>query len=508
MRRGLPWAVTLLLAVPPLVGLVVAAFQVPADPYATGTGVRWDRALEAALRTLLLAVGVVGISGTVGTFLGWGQARWSGRAIALAALSASLPLMVPSYVTAAALSRFWADLTGAPPSGMAAAVAVLVLATVPLVQLTVATALRGTSAAEEEAAASLGASDRAILRAVVWPRLRPALALSGLLVGLYAVSDFGVVAMLDVPVLTWRMYDAVARQQLLRAAVLGGLAFATVLPLAAMAWGLRGRSPAQAVANQRPRTPTPAGALLQLAYLTTAAGVAVAGALLPVAVLWSWVQEGLDRGLPFADPLPPLLDTVGLATVGAAVLCAVAAVPAFTRGHRALEGAVYATSVLPAVLVAFGWLGAALGLARLVGRPALYQALMGSGTLLALAYTARFLAEVHGPLKTAFLRLDPRQEEAVAVLGAPRTAWVRHVAAPALAPGARTAFLVGVVVLAKELPITLLLGAPAGLQPLAFRLWDRYAEALWHDAGVAGLLLVAFGALGRLALWRDDRRTA
>jgi iron(III) transport system permease protein len=152
------------------------------------------------------------------------------------------------------------------------------------------------------------------------------------------------------------------------------------------------------------------------------------------------------------------------------------------------------------VLVAFGWLGAALGVARMAGGRELYQLLMGSGLLLALAYGARFLAEVHGPLKTAVLRLDPRHEEAVAVLGAPRSAWMGRVALPALWPGVRTAFLLGVVVLAKELPITLLLGTPAGLQPLAFRLWDRYAEALWHDAGLAGLLLIAVGAVAQLLL--------
>ncbi len=495
------WGVTTALVVPPLLGLVAAAWQAPVDPYAVGSGVRWDRAFAAAGSSLWLALVVVVASGALGTFLGWGQARWSGKAVAFASIAASLPLVVPSYVTAAALSRFWADLTGAPPSGMAAAVVVLVLATVPLVQLTVATGLRATSAAEEEAAASLGASDAAIVRAVVWPRLRPALALSSLLVGLYAISDFGVVAMLDVPVLTWRMYDAVARQQLLRAAVLGGLAFAAVLPLAALAWIVRGQAPAQGVANQRPRPAGPAGGLLTSVYVALACGVGIAGALLPIGVLGSWVAEGVGRGLLFADPVPPLLHTLAIAGGGATALVGISAIPAFTRGGRALEGAVYATSVLPAILVAFGWLGAALGVARLFGGRELYTFLMSSGTLLVLAYTARFLAEVHGPLKTSFLRLDPRHQDAVAVLGAPPSAWLRWVALPAVRPGASTAFLLGVVVLAKELPITLLLGTPAGLQPLAFRLWDRYGEALWHDAGVAGLLLIGVGAVGRVALW-------
>ncbi len=56
---------------------------------------------------------------------------------------------------------------------------------------------------------------------IVLPRLRPALALGGLLSMLYAVSDFGAVAVLDVPVLTWRLYDAVRGQEIARAAMLG-----------------------------------------------------------------------------------------------------------------------------------------------------------------------------------------------------------------------------------------------------------------------------------------------
>ena len=42
----------------------------------------------------------------------------------------------------------------------------------------------------------------------------------------------------------------------------------------------------------------------------------------------------------------------------------------------------------------------------------------------------------------------------------------------------------------KELPITLLLGGATGAKPLAFRIWDRYSEALWHDAGLSGLILL------------------
>ena len=39
--------------------------------------------------------------------------------------------------------------------------------------------------------------------------------------------------------------------------------------------------------------------------------------------------------------------------------------------------------------------------------------------------------------------------------------------------------------------VTLMLGGSTGMKSFAFRIWDSYEEALWHDAGLSSLLLVA-----------------
>jgi iron(III) transport system permease protein len=500
------WALAAALVLPSLGGLIYAGASGSADPYGA-SGLRWDRVIEPAWRSAALAATVAVGAVLLGGFLGWGQARWAGGAVRWSAGLATLPLAVPSYVLAAAVGRAWSDAFGSPPNGQLAASAVLVLATAPLVQLAVAAALSRASAAEEEAARSLGASEAAIARAVHWPRLRPALALSGLSAALYAVSDFGVVAMLDVPVLTWKMVDAVSRQQLDRAALLGGLAFAAVAPSAAVVWWLRGAGLSGAVANSRPRAVSPVGPLRRASYVLVAGSVAALGAALPVLELGRWVVDGAQAGLPFASLVDPTLQTMLLAGGGALVLTALATVPALARRSTGLEAAVYASSVLPPVLVGFGWMGAALGLSRALGGRAVYGALLGSGVVLMAALSARFLAEAYGPLRAAALRVDPRWAEAAAVLGAPRRSWALRVVAPAMVPGALAALSVSSLVLAKELPIVLLLGAPVGLRPLSFRLWDRHAEALWHDAGAAGLLLVLLAAVGRVAALRAERRS-
>ncbi|MFT4976034.1 MAG: ABC-type Fe3+ transport system permease subunit [Myxococcota bacterium] len=87
------------------------------------------------------------------------------------------------------------------------------------------------------------------------------------------------------------------------------------------------------------------------------------------------------------------------------------------------------------------------------------------------------------------LQLDPRQEESARVLGASRARWLAQIALPALAPGVAATGLLLFLAILKELPVTLLLGGAVGLRTLAFRVWDRYNEALWHDAGLAGLIL-------------------
>ena len=75
---------------------------------------------------------------------------------------------------------------------------------------------------------------------------------------------------------------------------------------------------------------------------------------------------------------------------------------------------------------------------------------------------------------------------------------------PSVTPGIAVALVIGFNAIVKELPVTLLLGGATGLKTLSFRVWDRYAESLWHDAGLSGLLLVGLAAISAWAThqWR------
>ena len=484
-------AVLLVVGVP-AAGLGTALFGPDASE---GLVALWRQARVGELlgSTLLLGVGVALLSTVSGVWLAWAGSRLALRGRQWLTVLALLPLATPSYLVAAAAERSIFQ-PGGPFAwlrGLPAAVLVISLVTTPVVLLIARSALARGSASEEEAARSLGAGRWELWWAVLLPRLRPAIAFGFVLSLVYAVSDFGAVAVLDTPVLTWRLYQAVAGAQLGRAVVLGLALIVSTLPLLVLAAWLRG-GPAGQVANPRPPAPLEPSALEWGLAWAGHLGLALAGTVLPAWVLGAWVFEGHRAGrLDWLGVLEPTWHTLVLAALGTVVTLAIAALPAWVaaRGRGAwLRQAAWMASALPGPLLAFGWLLAALALGR-TGWVS-YAWLLGTGILLFLGYATRFLAEAMAPLETGVLNLDPRQEAAARALGAGRVRWLVEVALPSLVPGGVTAAMLTFVAILKELPITLLLGGPSGWRTLAFRTFDRYNEALFHDAGLAGLCLL------------------
>jgi iron(III) transport system permease protein len=508
----------------PVLGLAFAIVDRQPDPF-TGEVASMASLVSGAgvglllVRSMALAMAVAVGSVLCGGWLAWVEhrtqvPRWW-------ALLTLLPLAMPSYLVAATVRSAlspggWIGNTLGLPhmTGFAMAVVVLTVITAPLSQLIIGAALHTTSAAEEEAARALGASPKQVFQTITLPRLRPAIGFSGLLALLYAISDFGAVAVLDVPVLTWRLYLAVENQDVARAAVLGGATLMATLPLFMATRWMRGGPVHSGVANRR--MSARGAATNTQRWLTTAVLLIVVGlgVFIPIATMGGWVFDGLQRDLAFVNPVGALIDTTGAALAGALLTVLLAALPAWVvvsrqRNKQAgswLEDGVYLTSALPGVLLALGLMLAALHFSPFVG-PGTYIALLGSGVLLMMGYATRYVAEVFAPLRVAFQGLDPRQIESAQVLGAGTMRRLQTVVLPSIAPGVAVAFMIGFNAIVKELPVTLLLGSATGLKTLSFRVWDRYNESLWHDAGVAGLLLVVL-ALGSAALTVRWRKTA
>ena len=503
-----------LLVVAPIVGLLIALVNPLPDPFGMpqltfSDVVSQSNASNLLVNSVALATLVSVIAVCLGGWLAWAEQRMRypfRKALCVASL---LPLAIPSYVLAGTAAEalgpggWLGQPLGLPKfSGFWTAVLVLSVVTTPYVQLLVSAALARGSGSEEEAARCLGAGRWRVFWAVIFPRIRAAVALSGLVVMLYAISDFGAVAVLDCEVLTWRLYQAVQAQSIAEATILGVAVLLATLPLFVIALTLGGGDPASGVANPRPPALWRPGRVVVGLTLLLHGLIIGMGLLLPVITMVGWIVSGWQAGFVFAGQIQPLWDTCVLAMTGAAITGLMAFAPAWIAARdreqvaRPVTVLTLMTSALPGVLLAFGLILVALrGSSVLMGDGRLYVMLVGSGALLFVGYLIRFLAEGFASLRTAVSQLDPRQEDSARVLGVSRLRWFGFVAMPTLGPGITVTWVLLFLAIIKELPVTLLLGSATGRTTLAFRVWDRYNEALWHDAGVAGLLLVGLALL-------------
>ncbi len=482
------------------------------------------------LRSLGLAVAVAITALIAGTWLAWAEQRYRYPGRRWLAVASLLPLATPSYLLALVLRQglspggIIGGPLGLPPFiGFFAAWLVLSLICTPFVHLIVAAALARSSAAEDEAARSLGATPWQRVRAVWLPRLRPAWAAALVLVILYALSDFGAVAVLNCPVLTWRLYQEVDLANYLEAAALGLALLIATAPLVVvarlLAGSLRG-SGALTIARPVERRPLGSCAIgLTWCLHAVIIGAGVVAPLVSCAV-WAW-SGWMQPQWHFAAIGVGVRDSVLVGGLGTVVVLLCAIGPAWIAGRRRgrlggmIEHGIYATGALPGVLLATGLLLLALSLNRAdwprqLGLGAdvnLYHWLGISGTLLAVGYATRFLPEAFAPLRAAAQAIDGRTSECARTLGVGplRRAWCLHL--PAVAPGlAASAVLVAVAIL-KELPITMMLGNTFGLKPLSYHVWAAYEELQLPDVGLAGLLLMAL-ALATVIVTLRVRRHA
>ncbi len=460
-------------------------------------------------RTLGLALSVSVLSVIFGTLLAYFFMRthYFGRHVL--AILGLISLAMPSYILAATLR----DILSQVFTGFFPVLLTLVVITTPYVQLLVSASLARLSCSEEEAARTLGATRLEIFFKIILPHTRPSIALAFLITILYTISEFGAVSVLNYPVLTWRLYQAVDYQQLAQASLLGASLITLGVPLFILSRLLHGEVP-QITQLANPRE----AARYRLTIWTRCLAYSVHaliigfGILLPILVLGTWVWQGLENHLAFAPIGTALWDSLRIAFCAASFIVLLSFIPAsFVAKNpkglgRIIEQTTYLTSALPGVLLGFGLMLVALYLARGLHHNGLYAALLNSGILLILGYTLCFLAQAYAGIKTAILRLDPRQYDSARTLGASNIRYFIKIAFPSLRPGIAIAFVLVFLAVLKELPVTLLLGGAMGLRPLSFRVFDRYQEAFLYDAGLAGLvlLLLSFAMMAIILRWRTQ----
>jgi iron(III) transport system permease protein len=203
--------------------------------------------------------------------------------------------------------------------------------------------------------------------------------------------------------------------------------------------------------------------------------------------------DGWNRGLPFVSQWEAIIDSLWAASIGALLTISLVIAPAWLSKNRPIyKYATFLSSALPGVLLAFGLMALTLQITSQTGG---YGVVLSSGALLFLGYAMRFMSEAFGPISAATLQLNPKLAESAKSLNRYPGLWIRKVVIPHIKPSIATAYLIVFLACIKELPITLLLGGSTGLRTLAFRTWDRYNEALLHDAGLSGLSLIGIALI-------------
>lgn len=491
--------------------------------------------VELLANTVALVAGVGLGTLALGTLLAWlvVHHRFPGHAVFEWALI--LPMAMPAYVAGFAflgLLEFsgplqttlrarlgdWARL---PELRSGCGVTLMMtLVFYPYVYLLARAAFREQGAATVETARSLGRSRLGAFFAVTLPMARPALAAGAALAMMEALADFGTVATFGYRTLTeaiyrvwYGMYDRSAATQL--ASLL--LVFAG--GLLAMERLSRGRARfVQASRRGAEVVPVPLrGWRAWVATLVCLAVLALAF-LVPVVRLGLWALQALVEGRVGAELTGVAASTLALAGTAALAACACAVVLGYARRLHpsrvvrwsgriasmgyALPGAVIAVGVL----LPLAWVDHAVGplMERLLQRP-LGLLLTGSAFGLVFAYLARFLAVGTQTVDSSLARISPSLDDAARSLGAraARTLWRVHL--PLMRGGLLTALILVFVETMKEMPATLLL-RPFGLNTLSVAVWERTSEAMWQDAAVPAVAIVAAGLLPVILIIRWSAR--
>ncbi|MCX7889728.1 MAG: iron ABC transporter permease [Rhodobacteraceae bacterium] len=475
--------------------------------------------------TAVLATGVAVLTAGAGTGAAWlvtmyrfPGSRWIEWAL-------FLPLAVPAYVGAYAVTGFL-DYAGPVQTALRAAFgwtsaqdywfpairsrtgAVLVLsaALYPYVYLLARAAFREQSAGSFEVARALGAGPWGTFLRVALPLARPAIVIGVALAVMETVNDYGVVSYFAVQTLTTGIFNV-----WLVSANPGGAAqlacVVLVVMAALMAVERRSRRRARFFGQSRGGRPVVPQRLTGLRGWL-AAGLCLlpvlAGFALPVGVMLAialgspegWVNPGLLRALWNTVVVGGLaaLAAVGLAIVmvfglrqGRGRMLRVL-MPVTTLGY-ALPGAVLAVGLLVPLAAVDQRLADAIAAAT--GRdPGLLMT--GTAFAIGLAYVVRFFALAEGAAEAAFQRVPPSLTYAARSLGETAGGALRRVHLPIMRGSVLTALLLVFVDCAKELPATLLL-RPFNYETLATRAHEKASLENLRDAAPAALMIVAVG---------------
>lgn len=384
----------------------------------------------------------------------------------------------------------------------------------PYVYLLARAAFFGQSVNLIEVAQTLGQSRWTIIRTIVLPMARPAIAAGTLLAIMESLADFGTVQFFGVDTFTTgivRTYygfgDEAGAAQL--SSIL--LGFVALLIFFERLNRHRGR-----YESDRQRTLSTKSEKLQgyksLFALTLCAFPIVFGFFIPAITLlyWSIVYSEVQNIWILAAK------SFGLAGVSAVIIVILSLVVCYASRlyqSRWTDSLVSCTGLgyaLPGVVIAIGilipfgafdqWFSSKM---ILFGFP---PSLWLSGTVLAVifAYCVRFLAVANGNLLSGLSRIPKSLDQSARLLGRTESGVIRAIHIPLLKGSILTALLICFVDILKELPATLIL-RPFDLNTLAVKAYELASDERLIDAALPSIWIVVVGLIPVIWLNRAVR---
>ena len=493
-------AAFVLFCVLPLAFMVVTSII---HPSARSTLSVWldSRQRGLLLNTALLGGGTALAATALGVPLGVAFARVTlpfkpGLRILLAA-----PALIPSSVMGLA----WLSLAQSPwMSSLPSAVTVLTVALYPLSMLTAEAAARGVEPRLEESA-SLVAPPGRVLRRITAPLIGPHVLAAALIVFVLAISDFGVPALLRVPVFTTEIFTAFA--------ALYDPARATTLTIPLLLLTLLITLVSVSLISDRMivRRRRLAGRHLGLGRwrgpaLTLMIGTASIGLGLPMTALLSEVRGVSSWTELLQGSGQAMLNSLTLAAVGATLVSGLALALGYARS-RARRSAAVALDALFVALFAVPGTVVGVALIELWNQPTVVGALYGTDAMFVLVYLARFTPLAALILAAGFRRVPPSQEEAAAVSGAGWLATMAVIVVPQLKRDWTVVWIIVFTLAFGELGASVLV-TPPGESTLPVRIYTLIANAPRPHVAALALLqaTVVLAPLALIALMLGMRR--
>jgi iron(III) transport system permease protein len=454
------------------------------------------KTLEVVTTTALLVLLVILLTAVFGVLTAAGLYFLNLPVKTWLIIPAVAPLAIPSYVFTYTWIAFVQGF-----SGFFAAVFILVLTTLPYVTLACLAGLRRVDASQIEVARSLGLSYPKTFFKVVLPQIRGHLSGGLLLAGLYSMSDFGAVSLLNVDTLT------VTIQNMYRASydrssaavislVLIGLSTLFVFGDEISKRRQRRNGLIKTTSIKVVLIDKASYKVITLMLILTYATLAI---LVPVYVLLSrFISNSVS--IDWQSLFQASLSTVTVALFGACLALALSIPLGILFSENST---VFSRVTNRVILISHALPGVVIGLA-LVSFGSKLGAIYQSTFLLAFAYALLFLAKAVAAMSSSLGQVPTGAKEVAATLGLSRWMVLKKVTAPIAAPGIALGTVLVFLTAMKELPATLML-RPTGFETLATQIWSYAAINRFNEAAPYALILILIAAIPTFILSRPDR---